>query len=141
MYDPVYDRKVTNIILLLTLIFFMNDLYLTYPMIQIKHASCITILSFHHFLVFFITLGCFYTDKRKLSIVLAINFFLILFWRTNENRCILTEIVNEYCNLPEDTLFNDFYHVFSLKKEENKPVLTVIQILIVLFILHKLLRN
>jgi hypothetical protein len=39
-----------------------------------------------------------------------------LHWYTNNNKCILTEIYNELCNLDGSTPFNDVFDIIGLKQ-------------------------
>jgi len=141
MYDVDYDRKVTTLLSILSVIFFVNDLHFIFPKLKNAKTKCLSVLAFHHFLVTFVSFGFLYSDKRKLTTILTFQVFLLMFWRTNENRCILTEAVNEYCEFPKDELFNDFYNVFYLKKPENKKYVIAIQAVGTFILFTKLLKG
>jgi uncharacterized membrane protein len=72
-------------------------------------------LLFHHIIVIFILLGWLSNNRYILSVYIFIPIILIVHWRTNNNRCTLTEDVNKMCGLDEDEYIRDFLYLIGVK--------------------------
>ena len=76
----------------------------------------ISILLLHHYLQLFSNFGWLFNNKYILIYYIFIPFITILHWYTNNNKCILTQIINKLCNNNEDVYFNDIFNMIGLKK-------------------------
>ena len=103
-----HDRCITIIIIILSLIRIAVDISVTYKNCYIK-PSVTAILFIHSFIWVFTYLGCLYKDRKMLWTYLITIIVITLHWITNANRCVLTTIVNEQCNLHIDTKYDWLY--------------------------------
>ena len=70
-------------------------------------------LLFHHIIVIFIFFGWLSNNKYLLMIYLFVPIILIMHWKTNNNRCAMTETVNSMCGLDKDDYIRDLYSQIS----------------------------
>lgn len=145
MNDNLHDKRVTELIVIISLILFLNDLTIDiYPRIQDfskeRKLSCLSILLIHHLLSAYVTFGFLYNSKKKLAMVLAINGIIYLHWKTNDGMCMLTQYVNGECDFNDKQLFNDIWMITGLKEKKNEVVLYGLQLLIFIIIMSKLLK-
>jgi hypothetical protein len=73
-------------------------------------------LLLHHIIVIFIFFGWLSNNKYILLIYLFIPIILISHWKMNNNRCKITEDVNNLCDLDKDEYIRDFLYIVGLKK-------------------------
>lgn len=48
---------------------------------------------------------------------------VLLHWKTNNNKCILTEYVNDKCGFPNTEYFRDMWYLVGLKRLKNYDTL------------------
>ena len=99
-------------LLVLTTIQYLTDILMN-PCSNIKGH---VLLYFHHIIDIYIYFGSFLFDPLHHLIVISLT---VLHWITNDNKCILTEWLNEVC-YPEYTEykgFNDFSRMIGLQDE------------------------
>ncbi len=72
-------------------------------------------LLFHHIVVMFIFFGWLSNNRYILSFYVFVPVILIAHWKSNNNRCTLTEDVNKMCGLDQDEYIRDFLYLIGLK--------------------------
>ncbi len=77
------------------------------------------VLFFHHVLNVFAQFGWLSNNKYILYMYLLITIVLILHWYINNNQCIITEYVNDECNIKKYTYFRDLVYLLGIKKIKN----------------------
>lgn len=82
----------------------------------INKASFNLKLLLHHIIVMFIFFGWLSNNKYLLMIHAFIPFILIIHWKTNNDRCIMTEDINNMCGLDKDEYIRDFLYIIGFKK-------------------------
>lgn len=70
----------------------------------------------HHVLNIYAQFGWLSNNKYLLYGYALTPLIVLLHWKTNKNRCILTEDINKKCNIQEDALFRDFWYLIGFKK-------------------------
>ena len=98
--------------LLLTTIQYFTDIQM-YPCTNINGHI---LLYFHHVINIYIYFGAFLFNPFYHLIIISLT---VIHWITNDNKCILTEWINEIC-YPEYTEykgFNDFSRIIGLQDE------------------------
>jgi hypothetical protein len=74
-------------------------------------------LFFHHFLAVFLYIGWISNSKFVLFFYCLFVTAVVLHWITNEQKCVLTQIINYYCNLPDEEVFYDIFYFIGMKKQ------------------------
>jgi hypothetical protein len=46
-------------------------------------------------------------------------FLIVLHWFTNDQKCILTQIVNYYCGFPDGETFHDIFYFLGMKQKDG----------------------
>ena len=75
-------------------------------------------LFFHHFLAVFLYIGWISNSKFILIFYCLFVSIIILHWITNEQKCILTQVINYYCNLPDEEGFHDVFYFIGMKQQK-----------------------
>lgn len=75
-----------------------------------------TKLILHHILVIFIYFGWLSNNTYILSLYLLIPIILLIHWKMNDNRCVMTETINNMCGLDKDEYIRDVAYLCGLKK-------------------------
>lgn len=98
-----------------------------------------TKLMIHHIMVIFIFFGWLSNNKYILSVYVFIPLIILIHWKTNNNRCVLTETVNNMCGLDKDEYIRDFIYLLGIKKTKYyDPLYKTLLVLIFFFVLFKL---
>lgn len=112
-----------------------------------KNERCLNNTAFHaklllhHIIVIFIFFGWLSNDKYILSIYVFIPIILITHWKTNQNRCAMTETVNKMCDLHQDEYIRDFIYMIGLKKSKYYDSIYKLFLLFSFtFVIYKLYR-
>ena len=71
------------------------------------------VLLFHRLLWIFMFFGWLFNDKFVLILYLGFLIIIQLHWFFNNNKCIITEIEINICDLPEDSYSDYFYNFFK----------------------------
>jgi len=87
------------------------------------------ILYFHHLIVIFVLFGWLFNNKIALTLELILPIILLSHWISNNNKCVLTQIVNSLCgkNIP----FSDIFKKMGFGK--NLLLLKDIVVLLIIF--------
>ncbi len=102
-------------------------------------SSCITwigeaLLIVHHLVSIYIFIGGFIFNPKYHLITLML---IIIHWKTNQNRCILTEWTNMYCGHEKDKYFEDLNVKLGLR-EMNPNIHWYIFALLLFYDIHKI---
>ena len=86
--------------------------------LDIFQSPCSTIMGnilllIHHFVGIYLFIGGFLFNNYYHLLVLIL---VIIHWITNNNRCELTIITNNYCKYHEDKKYNDFPNMINVDK-------------------------
>ena len=71
------------------------------------------LLQFHHIINMYILIGGFLFNPLYHLIFIVLT---MIHWLTNNNKCFLTEIVNDICGWPEDKKLYDFIEMSGINK-------------------------
>jgi hypothetical protein len=80
-------------------------------------AGLYVFLFFHHFLAAFLYIGWISNSKFILIFYCLFVIVIVLHWITNEQKCILTQIINYYCKFPDEEVFHDIFYFIGMKKQ------------------------
>ena len=100
------------IILILGCIFFIIDI----RTFSYCNKKAYPILLVHHIINIFAQFGFLCNDKTLLTIYAVAPILTMLHWKTNNNKCILTQVVNEICGY--DMYFRDIWFLMGLKSKK-----------------------
>lgn len=75
-----------------------------------------TVLYFHHIINAFAYIGWLSNSKIILGIYLTTILLVVVRWSYNNNKCFMTQHVNEMCNIPKDNAMNDLFANIGVKK-------------------------
>lgn len=96
-------------------------------------------LLLHHVLVMFVYFGWLSDNTYILSFYLLFPIILLIHWRMNDNRCIMTETVNTMCGLDKDEYIRDIAYLCGLKQSKYyDPVYKVFLLFTFSFTLYRL---
>lgn len=99
-------------------------------------------LLLHHTIVMFIFFGWLSNNKYLLIIYVFIPFILIIHWKTNNNRCVMTEDVNNMCGLDKDEYIRDFLYIIGFKKTKYyDPVYKIFLLFTLGVVIYKLYKK
>jgi hypothetical protein len=97
------------IIIILGCIFFIIDVCT----FSYCNKKAYPILLIHHIINIFAQFGFLFNDKTLLTIYVFAPILTMIHWKTNNNKCVLTQIVNEMCGY--DMYFRDIWFLMGLK--------------------------
>jgi len=130
------------IFILLGILSYLIDIYSS-PLAY--YSKCINNLQFrlklllHHIIVMFIFFGWLSNNKYILILYSLIPPILLIHWKLNNNRCIMTQTVNNMCNLDKDEYIRDFLYLIGLKKTSYyDPLYKGFLVFSFFFVLYKL---
>ena len=73
----------------------------------------------HHIINVFAQFGWMSNNKYILYLYLTTPLIVLLHWKTNNNKCALTEYVNNQCNIKSGEYFRDMWFLIGVKKLKN----------------------
>lgn len=91
--------------------------------------SVYPILLIHHIINIFAQFGFLASDKRLLLIYIFAPIFTIIHWITNDNKCVLTQMVNERCGTHMQ--FRDIWFLLGFKKLKHYDTLHYAYLIVV----------
>ena len=94
----------------------------------------------HHFLQIFANFGWLFNNKIILIIYVTLPIILLIHWENNKQKCKLTQIFNEICNLKDNRKFNDIYYYLGFKKYDifNNYLHHIYLLIVILIAFYKL---
>lgn len=99
-------------------------------------------LLLHHILVIFIYFGWLSNNSYVLSFYLLLPITLLVHWRMNNNRCVMTEAVNNMCDLDKDEYIRDIAYLCGLKKSKYyDPVYKTFLVFVFSYVIYKLYKK
>jgi hypothetical protein len=106
----------------LTLVSFLIDVF-TNPCFSqtldpsLHSLGMLEFLYFHHLLAVVLYFGWLSPSRVFLGFYLLLIIIIIFHWMTNDQKCILTQIINRYCNYEDGERFHDLFYIFGLKSK------------------------
>ena len=93
----------------------MKGNYLSCQNILETHTTILV----HHIINVFAQFGWLSNNKYMLYAYLPAPLIVIAHWKTNDNKCIMTEYVNDQCNIKKGVYFRDLWFLSGIKKLKN----------------------
>ena len=78
--------------------------------------SIILITLLHQVISVFATFGWIFKSKYILKIYVLVNIIIFLHWRTNKDRCAISQQYNKLCNYKDCKKFNDIFNMIGFRK-------------------------
>jgi hypothetical protein len=98
-------------------------------------------LLFHHIIIMFIFFGWLSNNKYLLVLYAFIPFILIIHWKINNNRCVMTEDINSMCGLDKDEYVRDFLYLIGFKKSKYyDPFYKTFLLFTFVYVIYKLYK-
>jgi hypothetical protein len=110
-------RKFILVLLCLSFLFFVVDIITNPCFSSAKPIGLYLFLFFHHVVATFLYIGWIAASKTILLIYVFLVWVIVVHWITNDQKCILTQIVNYYCGSPDDEGFHDIFYVIGMKQQ------------------------
>jgi hypothetical protein len=111
------NTKFFILLFVLAFISFIYDIQTNICFESHQSPSLYLFLYFHHVVALFLYFGWLSSSKTILLIYAFTVFLIILHWFTNNQKCILTQIVNYNCGLPDNEGFHDIFYFLGMKKQ------------------------
>lgn len=111
-----------KLIFIAGLLSYIADIY-TGPEYYTKCINSIFVnleLLAHHIINIYAHFGWLSNNKILLYGYVAAPIIVLLHWKTNRNRCFLTEDINKKCDIPANTPLRDILYFIGLKTPDNK---------------------
>jgi len=108
-----------NDLILLTLMTISYFILLLYDFNKYKtcinehREKIISILIVHRALFIFLSVGWLSSNKTILTLYLLTLVGLFIHWQTNNCYCVLTQLHNKFCNLPDDKQYDFCFTMFN----------------------------
>lgn len=116
-------RSFFAIIIIFSIFFYILDVYYTQDIYDYKNCEDLNkvkvVLFLHHLGFTFGLFGFLSNNKYILTLYVLFPFLLVLHWQTNDNKCFLTEYINEKCRFYDRTYFKDVWFYVGLKNSEH----------------------
>jgi hypothetical protein len=74
-------------------------------------------LYFHHLLAVMLYFGWLSPSRTFLGFYILLVILIIFHWMTNNQKCILTQIINRYCKYDDGERFHDLFYILNLKSK------------------------
>lgn len=105
------------LLLFFSFLSFLIDIYDNPCFYQQRSLGLYLFLFGHHFLALFLYFGWLSSSPTILLLYCFTVFIIILHWITNDQKCVLTQVVNYYCNLPDREGFHDIFYYIGFKQK------------------------
>jgi hypothetical protein len=69
----------------------------------------------HHFINVFAQLGWLIDNKHILYCYIVLPVILMIHWKTNKDKCAVSQDINKKCNLPNNPPLRDLWYFIGLK--------------------------
>jgi hypothetical protein len=122
-----------SIIIIFGIIFYIIDVltmkgnYMSCNNMLVTHITLLV----HHIINIFAQFGWLSNNKYVLYTYLTAPLIVLLHWKTNDNKCIMTEYVNDQCGIKTGTYFRDLWFLLGIKKLKNYDTIHKIYLIIV----------
>lgn len=110
-----------SLIIILGIIFYIIDVmtmeghYMSCKNMVAPHTTLLA----HHIINVFAQFGWLSNNKYILYAYLPAPLITIAHWKTNDNKCIMTEYVNDKCNIKKGAYFRDLWFLLGVKNLKN----------------------
>lgn len=137
------NNKILNFIIILSLGLFVID-YLTNPCTKILNKYNLIQRWFiyiywftHHLLANLLYFGFLFEKKELLIGYLILILLTVIHWQTNNEKCILTEVLNIICEINRNEVFKDIFYWFGIKELKYGNMIIYIYVGSIIFITIK----
>ena len=79
--------------------------------------SILQFLFVHHLLAVVLYFGWLSPSRTFLQFYVLLVVLILFHWMTNNQRCILTQIINRYCGYDDNELFHDIFYILNMKNQ------------------------
>jgi len=86
---------------------------------NLKKISLLEFLFLHHVLAVYLYFGWLAPTKGYLEIYVILVLVVVFHWMTNNQKCILTQIINWYCVYDDGEYFHDIFWFLGVKEQNN----------------------
>ena len=90
-----------------------------------------SVLLIHHIINIFAQFGWMCDNKYILYVYLFTPLIVLLHWKTNDNKCVLTHYVNENCDIDQKVYFRDIWWFLGIKNFKKYDLMHKIYLIIV----------
>lgn len=109
----------------LTLVSFMIDVFTNpcfhktfdFSSTPISSFGMLEFLYLHHLLAVILYFGWLSPSRVFLGFYILLVIIIIFHWMTNHQKCILTQIINRYCDYDDNERFHDLFYILNLKSK------------------------
>jgi hypothetical protein len=126
--EPPYRRpqnKFIPFIFYASIIFFLLDVitnpcfldFFTDNQNLLKKFSMLEFLFLHHLLAVILYFGWLSESKLFLEFYVLLVLLIVFHWMTNDQMCILTQIINWFCGIDEREPFHDIFWLTGMKDQ------------------------
>ena len=99
-----------------------------------KTVKTNSVLLIHHVINIFAQFGWISNNKYILYAYLFAPLIVLMHWKTNDNKCVLTQYVNGNCNIDQKVYFRDIWWFLGFKKLKNYDVIHKTYLITVWFV-------
>jgi hypothetical protein len=114
----ISDSKFFSLLFLIAFVSYIYDFETNVCFVKTKQMGLHLFLYFHHVVALFLYFGWLSSSKTILILYAFTIFIIILHWFTNDQKCIITQIVNYYCGLPDAEGFHDIFYFLGMKQQD-----------------------
>jgi hypothetical protein len=98
-----------------------------------KTILILIILLIHHIIYTFIGMGWLFSNKHILMFYAVFLIILVTHWKLNNNKCIVTQVLNSICEL-KDEPFYDILYLFGIARFNYYEFIRYTYLVIVFFV-------
>lgn len=91
-------------------------------------------LYMHHLLASILYFGFLFRSKEYLMMYLILLLVTMIHWQTNNERCVLTEVLNYICKNDREQSFRDIFYWLGIKESKYGNMIIYIYLAIFMFI-------
>lgn len=85
--------------------------------LSLRAFGMLEFLYLHHLLAVILYFGWLSPSRIFLGFYILLVIGIIVHWMTNDQKCILTEIINRYCDYDDNERFHDLFYILNLKSK------------------------
>lgn len=137
------DKLVLIFIIIITLVSYSLDINnIKYKNINnVEKYSFYLFLLIHHFIASIIYFGWLFNNKNFLLFYILLLLIVLAHWLTNDLKCVLTEVINKYCNNDQFEPLHDIFYFVGLKnKNYFHPILYIYMIFSLIISVIKIIK-
>ncbi len=112
------DKNFIFLCFSLAFIFFVIDLSTSKCLWRSEPLWLIGFLYLHHLLAIFLYIGWLSSSNTILTLYIFTVLIIILHWFTNNQKCVLTQVINYFCSYDDSEGFHDIFYFVGLKNQK-----------------------